>query len=344
MLPINDLKMSIIGSNGRMGQMMARKLKNKVETLNLIDLRPGAKELNDEDLKTTIPESDLVLLAVPAANLESVLKKVSRFLRFDTVLSDITSVKILPMQLMDKYHPGPVIGTHPLFGPGASPTGASPVPCEGQSVETTKVSKTELERKKKAEPLPEQTKPEPESAQDQPEQAKPEAESSQTQREETNPELESTQKQPECAFDNELRNVALVRGIHAQYEDLKLLESLFFYMGFKTFETTAKEHDQAIAIIQALNFLSNLAYFSTASKLPNLEKYVTPSFKRRLASAQKMLLEDAELFTGIARSIPELNMAVGEYLSALQSVANLDQSNIDKMLQMARKYYDQLPY
>ena len=316
MLTIDNLKISLVGSNGRMGQMLTKKMKDKVQTLNLIDLRPGAKELNDEDLKTTIPESDLVLLAVPASNLESVLKKVSRFLRFDTVLSDITSVKILPMQLMEKYHPGPVIGTHPLFGPGASFMPTTGVEQSTEDVPpSTSPEDAEGEAAKSPESKPKQAKPEPAA-----------------------PPL------PQCAFDDELRNVALVKGIHAQYADLKLLETLFFSLGFKTFETTATEHDQAIAIIQALNFLSNLAYFSTASKLPNLEKYVTPSFKRRLTSAQKMLLDDAALFTGIARSIPELHMAVDEYIHALQNAASLDQGSIDKMLQMARKYYDQFPY
>lgn len=312
MLPINNLKVSLIGSNGRMGRMLAQKLKNKVEKLNLVDLRPGARELNEEDLKTTIPESDLVLLAVPASTLESALKKVSRFLRFDTLLSDITSVKILPMQLMEKYHPGPVIGTHPLFGPGA---GIMPTPDTEQNAERVDPSTlAEGETTKSENTEPEQAKP------------------------------EDYKNLPQCEFDDELRNVALVKGVHAQYKDLELLESIFFNMGFKTFETTATEHDQAIAIIQALNFLSNLAYFSTASKLPNLEKYVTPSFKRRLTSAQKMLLDDAVLFTGIARSIPALHLAVDEYIRALQNAASLDQGNIDKMLQMARKYYDQFPY
>ena len=386
MISTKNLTVSLVGSNGRMGQMLTRLLAAKVKTVHPIDLRPGLRTLHDDDLKESIPASDMVLLAVPASNLETVLKSVCRFMRYDALLTDITSVKMLPMKLMEKYHNGPVVGTHPLFGPSIGPVSnqtATPPPgatsadsTNAQGSPTTPASMPE----NSADNSPSNSTGNatiPGNATEQATPAAPEGDLPSHNSAEPAPSAAAKNQQqitittirdpdfvPETGLENrfeqrkmtklnqqalqgesddefEVKNVAIVRGINAQDKDVELIKTLIFSTGYYAFETTAKEHDQAIAVIQALNFLSNLAYFTTASKLPNLDKYVTPSFKRRLRSAQKMLVEDAELFTGIARNIPQLHTAVKEYVEALQNAASLDQSSIDRMLKMARKYYNQ---
>lgn len=66
-------------------------------------------------------EAAIVVLSVPVAALDSVLSLLQPHLRAHTILTDITSVKMLPMALMQKYHSGPIVGTHPLFGPSLQP-------------------------------------------------------------------------------------------------------------------------------------------------------------------------------------------------------------------------------
>ena len=43
------------------------------------------------------------------------------------MLADITSVKEIPLQQMEKIWAGPVVGTHPLFGPQPEPEADQPV-------------------------------------------------------------------------------------------------------------------------------------------------------------------------------------------------------------------------
>lgn len=83
---------------------------------------------------------------------------------------------------MEEAWPGPVVGTHPLFGPKPDPSG----------------------------PLP----------------------------------------------------VAIVPGRRAPATALALVEGFYHALGFQTFRTTARTHDEAMARIQSMNFITNLAYFA----------------------------------------------------------------------------------
>lgn len=61
----------------------------------------------------------IVIIAVPVQSLESVLKGIRPFLKKGALVVDVSSVKVKPVELMEKYLPENVeiIGTHPLFGP-----------------------------------------------------------------------------------------------------------------------------------------------------------------------------------------------------------------------------------
>ena len=63
----------------------------------------------------------VALLCVPAAVLGEVAKQVAPHLKAGAVLADIASVKMLPMRAMRRAYAGPVVGTHPLFGPRPGP-------------------------------------------------------------------------------------------------------------------------------------------------------------------------------------------------------------------------------
>lgn len=270
MLELNELNICIVGANGRMGTMFCQAFKPHVKNVYALNLRPNHSELLPADIQRSVPEAHIVMLSVPADVLAQTVQAIAPYLKAGALLTDVTSVKMLPMQHMEEIYPGPVIGTHPLFGPMDVNIEKGILFSDGNLMENA---------------------------------------------------------------------VVLTRGANAGPKHLKYLEELFKHINCNTFIANAEEHDKAVATIQALNFLSSLAYFATAAALPNLQKYVTPSFKRRLLAAEKFLHEDAELFTTIARNSPPLKEVLQEYIATLSSLADLDQKTITDMLEQARQCY-----
>jgi prephenate dehydrogenase len=107
----NSDSICIIGF-GKMGRFFHKKLVSlgwTVYTLDKDDLLNAA---------VIIKKSRLILLSVPVSSLKPVLTQIQGFLDPGRhILSDITSVKLLPMQYMQEAFEGSVVGTHPLFGP-----------------------------------------------------------------------------------------------------------------------------------------------------------------------------------------------------------------------------------
>jgi len=75
--------------------------------------------LTDAELAELCAAADLVLLCVPIAAMPEVLCALLPHINARQVLADIASVKMRPMAYMEEAHAGPVVGTHPLFGPDA---------------------------------------------------------------------------------------------------------------------------------------------------------------------------------------------------------------------------------
>jgi len=64
--------------------------------------------------------ADVILLSVPIDNLEDVVEQLSPYIRPGQVIIDITSIKVLPVEIMHKHiKAGLTLGVHPVFGPGA---------------------------------------------------------------------------------------------------------------------------------------------------------------------------------------------------------------------------------
>jgi shikimate kinase len=160
------------------------------------------------------------------------------------VLVDIASVKIQPMAQMQKAYAGPVVGTHPLFGP-----------------DTT----------------------------------------------------------------GDLR-VAVCPGAQAGEEDIRLVEELFVRIGCAPFRTTAQEHDEAVAYIQGLNFVTSAAYFATLADHPEFLPFLTPSFQRRREAAATMLTDGGPLFEALFEANPASQDAVRSYRAFLNLAAGGDLS------------------
>lgn len=92
-----------------------------------------------------VKSSDIVLLSVSIDGFEAVVKEIAPFIRPEQVIIDLTSVKVLPVEVMHKYLKTAVtLGVHPMFGPGASDV-------KGQSFVLTPTSERETQLAKKVE-------------------------------------------------------------------------------------------------------------------------------------------------------------------------------------------------
>ncbi len=107
---------AVIGSRGRMGAMLMERLEAAGRTVRGADI-----PLTPDVLAAACAGADVALLCVPAAVLDDVANLVAPHLGTGTVLADIASVKMLPMRAMRRAYAGPVVGTHPLFGPKPRP-------------------------------------------------------------------------------------------------------------------------------------------------------------------------------------------------------------------------------
>ena len=64
-------------------------------------------------------ECILVFIAVPIRSFEEVIKEIATYKLYNTTIIDVCSVKVYPVEIMEKYLPEQVgiIGSHPHFGP-----------------------------------------------------------------------------------------------------------------------------------------------------------------------------------------------------------------------------------
>lgn len=226
----------IVGAQGRMGRLIAERAARAGVAVRGVD-RP----LTPEALAEGARGADLVLLAVPAAAMADVARRCAAVMQPTQIMADICSVKVQPLAEMLEAHPGPVVGTHPLFGP---------------------------------EPAPGETR------------------------------------------------VAVVPG--RDEAACAAVTAFMERLGFTPFSSTAEVHDEAMASIQGLNFVTTVAYLANLAHRPELTDFVTPSFQRRLDSARKMLTEDSALFSGLMDANPFTQESVRKYRSMLNIAAGGD--------------------
>ena len=200
--------------------------------------------------------ADVVALCVPAMAMEAVLEDLAPLLSPGQLLCDITSVKVLPMRLMERHFAGPVVGAHPLFGPEHKP---------------------------------------------------------------------------------EDLHVALTPGKNAGADHVRLIGALFEGFGCTTFVTSPEEHDRSVAFVQGLNFVSSAAYFASLAHRKELLPFLTPSFRRRLEGARKLLTEDAGMFQGFTSANPMTGDAIHTFRLFLDLV---ERGGLADVARQARWWYD----
>jgi prephenate dehydratase/prephenate dehydrogenase len=122
---------AIIGAYGNMGKWFckffidegfevtasgrrAEKLKELGKELH-VRIAPSSAE--------AVRNADIVIVSVLMKNFEDVIKQIAPHIKRGQILIDLTSAKEEPVRIMHKYVRNAIIlGTHPLFGPGASDT------------------------------------------------------------------------------------------------------------------------------------------------------------------------------------------------------------------------------
>jgi prephenate dehydrogenase len=104
---------TLVGSRGRMGAMLLQRMRDAGIFASGAD-----QPLADAGLDKLCAAADLILLCVPIAAMPDALRALRPHLNRQ-VLADIASVKVRPMAHMEAAYAGPVVGTHPLFGPDA---------------------------------------------------------------------------------------------------------------------------------------------------------------------------------------------------------------------------------
>ncbi len=121
------MKVAIIGGSGKMGRWFARHLREEGHEV-VISGRTESKVMqarrelgvgvaaNIEAVKG----AEVVLLSVPIDTFEDIVVELAPHIRPEQVVVDVTSVKVMPVAAMHRHlKTRKLLGTHPLFGPGA---------------------------------------------------------------------------------------------------------------------------------------------------------------------------------------------------------------------------------
>ena len=101
----------IVGGNGGMGRIFSDYFEKSGYKVFSFGHRGWDKA--PEYLKN----AKIVIVSVPIDITIDIIKQLSPMLREDQILCDFTSVKAPIVEAMMKYHKGPVLGLHPMFGP-----------------------------------------------------------------------------------------------------------------------------------------------------------------------------------------------------------------------------------
>ena len=122
------MRIAIIGGSGKMGRWFANfLLKDGKEVIitgrNQRKLLEAKQQLGSVEVATNteaVKSADAILISVPIVNFEEVVEQLHPYTRPEQVIIDITSIKVLPVEIMHKHiKTGTTLGVHPMFGPGA---------------------------------------------------------------------------------------------------------------------------------------------------------------------------------------------------------------------------------
>ena len=111
-------KVGIIGY-GRFGKLLVDLLPDSKYEIKIYE----SSDISDDSIKLCsldeVLQSMIVFIAVPISSFEDVVKEISQYSMYNTTIVDVCSVKVYPVEIMEKYLPQHVgiIASHPHFGP-----------------------------------------------------------------------------------------------------------------------------------------------------------------------------------------------------------------------------------
>lgn len=124
---VEPVTVAIVGGKGGMGRAMARLFGDLGHAVMIADVDT---ELSPKEAAAL---ADVVVVSVPIAMTEQVIREVGPHVREDALLMDVTSVKEAPLAAMLASTRASVVGTHPMFGPSVhSLQGQRVVVCPGR--------------------------------------------------------------------------------------------------------------------------------------------------------------------------------------------------------------------
>ncbi|MUG91038.1 prephenate dehydrogenase/arogenate dehydrogenase family protein [Scytonema sp. UIC 10036] len=131
--PVTELpprRVTLIGGRGMMGRFFSQRLSAAGHHVSILE------QDGWEQAEPLLGKANLVLVCVPIEFTIEVIRKAVKYLAPTTALADIASIKAPIVQAMLEYHSGPVMGLHPMFGPGVkSFLSQNVVVCPGREVE-----------------------------------------------------------------------------------------------------------------------------------------------------------------------------------------------------------------
>ncbi len=128
--PVASKEITIIGGAGQMGRFFTKQFAaagHHVRQLGRHDW-PNAKSY--------LATADLVLISVPMQQTVEVIQRAAPYLLPTCAIADVNSIKVPVVEAMLEHHRGPVLGMHPMFGPGLSSfLSQNVVICPGRNLE-----------------------------------------------------------------------------------------------------------------------------------------------------------------------------------------------------------------
>jgi len=102
---------AFIGGNGGMGKLLSKMFKDFGHVIIVSDVDTPISNIEAVQL------ADVVIICVPIEQTANVIREIGPHCKSESLLLDITSTKIAPIDAMLEHSTCSVIGTHPLFGP-----------------------------------------------------------------------------------------------------------------------------------------------------------------------------------------------------------------------------------
>jgi prephenate dehydrogenase len=123
-------EITIIGGAGQMGRFFTKQFASAGHDVRQLGRHDWV------DAKAYLATADLVLISVPMQQTVEVIQRAAPYLSPTSAIADVNSIKGPVVEAMLAHHRGPVLGMHPMFGPGLSSFLAQNVViCPGRDLE-----------------------------------------------------------------------------------------------------------------------------------------------------------------------------------------------------------------